>query len=109
MTEHSPGRMRPTEEHLQRAAELFGVLATPVRLQIIGELCGSEQNVSHLLTAINVSQPNISRHLSVLYRAGVVARRRSGAQMFYRIANDSVVMICKAMCTELGAPAGTDN
>nr|WP_315488398.1 metalloregulator ArsR/SmtB family transcription factor [uncultured Rhodoferax sp.] len=81
---------------------MFGVLSTPVRLQIIGELCQSERNVSYLLGAIDVSQPSMSRHLNVLYQAGVVSKRRSGAQVFYRIANDSVVSICKAVCTESG-------
>lgn len=78
------------------------MLSTPVRLQIIGELCQSERNVSHLLGAIDVSQPNMSRHLNVLYQAGVVSKRRSGAHVFYRIANDSVVSICRAVCTEPG-------
>jgi len=63
-----------------RAAELLGVLATPVRLRIIGALCGSEKNVTQLLDEIEVSQPNMSRHLNVLYRtvwwpSGAVACR----------------------------------
>ncbi len=86
---------------LERAAELFGVLATPVRLRIIGELCDSEKNVSHLLGAIDVSQPNMSRHLSVLYRAGIVTKRRSGAHVIYALANQSVVSICKVVCTQM--------
>lgn len=94
--------LTPNPDNFVRAAELFGVLSTPVRLQIIGELCQKECNVSHLLSAIDVSQPNISRHLSVLYQAGVVAKRRSGSSIFYRIANDSVVSICKVMCAEIG-------
>ncbi len=92
---------QPSQRDFERAAELFGVLSTPVRLQIIGELCQCERNVSHLLGAIDVSQPNMSRHLSVLYQAGVVDKRRSGAQIFYRIANDSVVSICKAVCAQV--------
>jgi DNA-binding transcriptional ArsR family regulator len=86
---------------LERAAELFGVLATPVRLRIIGELCSSEKNVSHLLGAIDVSQPNMSRHLSVLYQAGIVTKRRSGANVIYTLANESVVSICKVVCTQM--------
>jgi ArsR family transcriptional regulator len=86
---------------LERAAELFGVLSTPVRLQIIGELCEGEQNVTHLLGVIEASQPNMSRHLSVLYQAGLLARRRSGQQVFYRIADDSALMICKAVCAQV--------
>ena len=81
-----------------RAAELLGVLATPVRLRIIGALCGSEKNVTQLLDEIEVSQPNMSRHLNVLYRTGVVTKRRSGVQVFYRIADESVVLVCNAVC-----------
>lgn len=84
-----------------RAAELFGVLATPIRLRIIGALCGGEKNVSQLLDEIEVSQPNMSRHLNVLYRTGVVAKRRSGVQMFYRIADESVVLVCKSVCSQV--------
>ena len=94
---------KPSQENFERAAELFSVLSTPVRLQIIGELCQSERNVTHLLGTIEVSQPNMSRHLNVLYQAGVVSKRRSGAQVFYRIANDSVVSICKAVCLQTEA------
>jgi DNA-binding transcriptional ArsR family regulator len=93
----TPPAVKPSQENFEKAAELFGVLSTPVRLQIIGELCQSERNVSHLLNSIEVSQPNTSRHLSVLYQAGVVAKRRNGANVFYRIANESVVSICKLM------------
>jgi ArsR family transcriptional regulator len=89
--------------HFDRAAELFAVLATPVRLKIIGELCSSEKDVSHLLGAIKVSQPNMSRHLGVLHRAGVVSKRRSGTHVIYALANPSVVSICKAVCTEMEA------
>lgn len=85
----------------ERAAALFGVLATPVRLKIIGALCDSEKNVSRLLESIEVSQPNMSRHLSVLYQAGVVNKRRSGASVYYSLAGDSIANICKAICTDM--------
>lgn len=84
-----------------RAAEFFGVLSTPARLRIIGALCGGERNVTHLLDVIKVSQPNMSRHLNVLYKAGVVAKRRCGPQVFYRIADASVVKICKSVCSQV--------
>jgi ArsR family transcriptional regulator len=85
---------------LERAAELFGVLSTPVRLQIIGELCQGEQDVTYLLTQIEASQPNMSRHLQVLYQAGVLSKRRSGQHVYYRIADESVVHVCKAVCLQ---------
>lgn len=85
---------------IERAAELFGVLSTPMRLQIIGVLCRGEQNVTHLLSEIEASQPNMSKHLQVLYQAGVLAKRRSGQQVFYRIADESVARVCKAVCSQ---------
>lgn len=92
---------KTSSQVFERAAELFALLAVPVRLRIISELCRSEQNVSCLLNEIKVSQPTMSRHLSVLYRADVLARRRSGTQVFYRIADESVVRVCKAACSQV--------
>lgn len=89
-----------SEPDFEGAAELFGVLSTPIRLRIIGALCDGEKNVSQLLENIVVSQPNMSQHLNVLYRAGVVAKRRSGVQVFYRIGDESVVRVCKAVCSQ---------
>lgn len=86
---------------LARAAELFGVLSTPLRLQIIRVLCGGERNVSVLLEQIQTSQSNMSRHLNVLYQAGVVARRRKGQQVFYRLSEDSAAMVCKVVCAQV--------
>lgn len=94
---------RPTWSGLDAAAELFGVLSTPIRLRIIGALCPNEKNVTQLLQEIKVSQPNMSQQLNVLYRAGVVSKRREGAQIYYRIADETVVRVCKAVCSELAA------
>ena len=43
----------------------------------------------------------MSQHLNMLYRAGVVAKRRQGAQVFYRIADESVALVCRAVCTQV--------
>jgi DNA-binding transcriptional ArsR family regulator len=100
---------KATAQAVERAAELFGVLATPVRLRIIGALCDSEKDVSHLLESIDVSQPNMSRHLSLLYQAGVVTKRRSGAHVIYALADNPVVSICKVVCTQMVADVAAEN
>jgi ArsR family transcriptional regulator len=86
------------------AADLFSLLSTPTRLRIVCELRESERNVSDLLERIGVSQPNISQHLGLLYRGGVVARRRAGAQVFYRIVSDSARHLCDAICRQPQPP-----
>jgi len=87
---------------LERAAELFGVLSTPTRLQIIAALADGEQDVTHLLQQIEASQPNMSRHLQVLYQAGVLSRRKDGQHVFYKIANSALAKVCKAVCEQGG-------
>ncbi len=85
----------------ESAAELFAVLATPVRLKIISAVCLQEKNVSELLALIDTTQPNMSQHLSTLYRSGVLAKRREGTQIYYRLQSERVALLCRAVCTQL--------
>lgn len=83
------------------AAELFRLLATPMRLKIISALCGHEKNVSQLLSEIDTTQPNMSQHLAALYRAGVLAKRRDATQIYYRIASERAATLCRAVCMQI--------
>ncbi|MCO5976070.1 ArsR/SmtB family transcription factor [Ideonella oryzae] len=85
----------------ESAAELFSLLSTPVRLKIISAVCNGERNVSELLSEIDTTQPNMSQHLSTLYRAGVLGRRREGTQVFYRLQSERVAQLCRAVCTQI--------
>ncbi len=83
------------------AAELFGLLSTPIRLRIISALCQGEKNVSQLLAAIDTTQPNMSQHLSTLYRAGILGKRRDATQIYYRIESQRAATLCRAVCTQI--------
>jgi DNA-binding transcriptional ArsR family regulator len=83
------------------AAELFAVLATPIRLQILSALCEQEKSVSQLLSEIDTTQPNLSQHLAVLFRAGVLAKRKDGTQVIYRVQSERAVAICRSVCTQI--------
>lgn len=92
----------PEEDRVfESAAELFGVLATPIRLKIISAVCNGERNVSELLEQIQTTQPNMSQHLSTLYRAGVLGKRREGTQIYYRLQSERVATLCRAVCTQV--------
>jgi DNA-binding transcriptional ArsR family regulator len=90
-----------SDEVFQSAAELFRLLATPIRLKIISALCGHEKNVSQLLAEIETTQPNMSQHLATLYRAGVLSRRRDATQIYYRIGSERAASLCRAVCTQI--------
>lgn len=82
-------------------AELFSLLSTPVRLKIISALCHGEKNVTQLLAEIETTQPNMSQHLSTLYRAGVLGKRRDSTQIYYRLQSERVATLCRAVCTQV--------
>ena len=84
------------------AAELFALLSAPTRLRIVCQLCEGEKNVGELLDLVGASQPNISQHLGMLYRSGILGRRRSGSQVYYRIVSERVMLPCDAVCAEQG-------
>jgi DNA-binding transcriptional ArsR family regulator len=90
-----------SDEVFESAAELFRLLSTPIRLKIISALCGSEKNVSQLLSEIETTQPNMSQHLATLYRAGVLSRRRDATQIYYRIGSERAASLCRAVCTQI--------
>ena len=89
------------DQVFESAAELFALLSTPIRLKIISAVCNGEKNVSELLGEIDTTQPNMSQHLSTLYRSGVLAKRREGTQIYYRLQSERVATLCRAVCTQV--------
>lgn len=66
-------------------AHAFTVLAEPTRLQILNELRNSECHVGHLIDALGLTQPLISKHLKVLRDAGFVRSRSAAQRRIYQI------------------------
>ena len=64
---------------------LFRALADRTRLRLLNLMAAGEVCVCFFVEVLGESQPKISRHLAYLRRAGVVAARRDGKWMHYRI------------------------
>jgi DNA-binding transcriptional ArsR family regulator len=90
-----------SDELLQRIAEVLKAMADPTRLKILHSLHQGELCVSDILEIVGGSQANVSKHLSVLKRAGLVASRRDGLNVFYRISDEGVFTICRNVCDSL--------
>ena len=75
-------------------AELCKTFADPTRLMIINALRDGEKAVGHLVEVIQVPQAVVSRHLAVLRTKGVVATRREGVSVYYRLADPKIVDAC---------------
>src|SRR5271166_6984636 len=64
---------------------LFRALGDPTRLRLLNLIAGQEVCVCYFIEVIGAPQPKISRHLAYLRRAGIVAARREGKWMHYRL------------------------
>ena len=82
-------------------AAYFSVLSEPTRLKIMHAVCEAEQSVSQIVTATGATQTNVSRHLGLMYRHGVLARRREGNQIYYRVADETMLEICRSVCNRI--------
>lgn len=90
-----------SEDALQLVAQRFAVLAEPMRLRLIQALFDGERNVTDLVEATGGTQANVSRHLQTLIAAHVLARRKEGLQVFYRIGDPTIPKLCELVCGSL--------
>lgn len=100
-TPETPSGLDKPDAAFDLASELFRVLSAPMRLKIINCLRDGEKNVSYLLSKIDTTQPNMSQHLTTLYQAGILGKRRDGVQILYRIIDERVAALCRAVCTQV--------
>jgi DNA-binding transcriptional ArsR family regulator len=87
---------------LDTVAEYFGALAVPLRLKILNALREGELNVGELTERLECSQANVSKHLSVLARNGLVERTSRGTNVYYSIADPRTYQLCDLVCGQIG-------
>ncbi|MBS0465725.1 MAG: winged helix-turn-helix transcriptional regulator [Proteobacteria bacterium] len=85
-------------EALEQVAAYFQVLAEPTRLRILNLLRDGEHNVGELAQACGYTAANISRHLSLMTKQGIVARESRGTAVYYRLTDESVDELCDLVC-----------
>lgn len=78
----------PAPLDVRPASGLLKALADDTRLRIVALLVPGELCVCHIASALDVSQPNASQHLTVLRNAGVVESRRKGSWIYYRMCGE---------------------
>lgn len=81
----------------QTQSQWFKVLMHPTRLAILDELREGEQCVCHMEAVFGLRQAHISQHLMALREAGVVADRRDGWNIFYRVIQPEIYVVIDAM------------
>ncbi len=85
-------------EALEQVAGYFQVLAEPTRLRILNILRDGERNVGELAQLCGYTAANISRHLSLMTKQGLVVREGRGTSVYYRFADESIYALCDLVC-----------
>ena len=85
----------------ESVARYFSVLGEPTRLRLLHALCQDERCVNDLIKATGLTQANASRHLGLMYQAGMLSRRRDGTQIFYKLADPMYVELCRTVSVQV--------
>ena len=98
------------QERANEAAKLLKALAHPDRLLLLCQLVGGERTVTDLGVLARIEQPSLSQQLGVLRGERLVATRREGKNVFYRVASPAALTLLETLyglfCAEQAPAAG---
>ena len=95
------------EDLAELIARRFHALSDPLRVRSLDLLRDGELSVNALAEQLGAGQQNVSKHLAVLADAAMVACRKEGTHVYYRIADDGVFALCEQICGSLQSQVST--
>lgn len=78
-------------------AEICKTLGNAKRLEILNALRDGEMTVSEIIERVNANKTNVSQHLAVMRNKNILATRRQGTNIYYRLTNAKVIRACDLM------------
>ena len=90
--------MKKSKEDYTKQVEILKALANEARLMIVERLKEKEHAVGELTKLVELDQSTVSKHLSVLYNAGIVGYRKEGNLVYYRLLTPCVLDIFPCIC-----------
>ena len=91
----------PSEQQFFIAADIFSMLCDSTRLRILWLLCHTEECVSDIATAVNMSSPAVSHHLKTLKQSGLITSRREGKEVLYKLASTKEATLVHHMIDDI--------
>ena len=95
-------------EVFDSVARYFALLSEPTRLRIMHSICQQEKSVNQIVEEIGATQTNVSRHLGLMHRAGVLGRRKEGNLVLYRVTDAACTELCRTVCVRVAAELDGD-
>jgi len=90
-----------SDEVVEQIAHRLRAMGNPIRLRILHAVEQGELPVHEIVDRVHGTQANVSKQLGILWNAGLVERRKEGLAVFYRLADDRMIEICRTMCDAL--------
>jgi len=90
-----------SDHALDLIAHRFKLLAEPSRLRLLYALFNGEMTVGELANNTCLNQANVSQQLAMLADGGLIARRKEGCRILYRLADPSVQRLSDLVCRGL--------
>lgn len=87
----------------ETVSRYFSILSEPVRVRIVHAICQQERTVNDIVEVTGATQSAVSRHLGLMYREGVVARRREGGFVYYTVSDAALAEICRTVCIHIAS------
>lgn len=89
------------EPVLELVAYRFRIIGEPMRIRLLEQLRHGSSTVGQLAATLGATQQNVSKHLGVLYQAGILSRQKQGTAVHYTIADTTVFELCDLVCGRL--------
>jgi DNA-binding transcriptional ArsR family regulator len=90
-----------TDEELESIATHFRLLGEPMRLKILQAVCQSPRTVNEIVAAVDATQANVSKHLSLLASAGILTRKKEGQCVYYGLKDELTLKMCALVHEQL--------
>ena len=100
--------MDERSQAIDAVASYFGVLSEPTRIRIMHAICEEEKTVSKIVEELGASQTNVSRHLGIMHRSGVLSGARNESGLLPHGGRGHGGPLPQGVQTNLGAHARKD-
>lgn len=88
-------------EMVEELADFFKALGEPIRISLMMRLKQGERSVTELAASTGTTIANVSKHLALMHRAGLLGRRKEGNLVLYSIGNENVLDVCECICGDI--------
>jgi ArsR family transcriptional regulator, virulence genes transcriptional regulator len=92
-----PSDLAALQSDAARACGLLKALANEVRLILVCQLCEGEKSVGELQDLVKLSQSAVSQHLALLRQHRLVATRRDGQSVYYRLSSGEAAAVIQTL------------